>query len=571
MGQDRSRRPFVDPATLLLFASLAGCSDDPAPGAGSDESSTGATPIDPTSTGAEPEPDPSTTTSTSDGTSTASLDDTGSSSSSTGAPVDDVPPTLTLTSPRDGRMTPVRRIQVTGTVTDDVAVTELVHAGPDGEQPIEVADDGTFTATVPLVPGANAVTLLARDAAGNEAEAQVAVYFGHRISVGNSQSGFLREGTLFTWGRNELGQLGNGTLEGSGYGDDPETAALPVRYELPVTGLVSVVTRQGFMIALRDDGHVLTWGSNAQGQLGYETPADCGSSGDDPCQREPTEVTGITDAVAVAAGFNHSLVLRADGTVLSFGGNALGQLGYETPESSSMMPSSVPGVADVVQLAASSDSTFALTASGEVWAWGANDRGQLGLGSLDAVPHPTPMLVPGVASVASIAATNTTVLAHRGDGTMLAWGRNHAGQAGTGDESGAEVLAPTPVMVEGLLPLEGVTSIAGDGFVSLALTDQPTVLAWGLGSLGQLGQGYLPDGERDLLNRFVASPVAVAPRDAALFDVVEIEVGAGGPAMALTSEGHLFGWGWSFHGSLGLAGAIEAWAYSAPVLVFAAD
>jgi alpha-tubulin suppressor-like RCC1 family protein len=555
---------------LLVFGSiLVGCGDDAALMDDGDGDSTGAAP---SSTSATPEPTTSTPSSSgATGSETSEVDETGASSSSTGGPADDTPPMLALTSPRDGRMTPVRQILVTGTVTDDVGVAALVHAGPDGEQPIEIADDGTFSATLPLEPGANAVTLVARDAAGNEAEAEVAVYFGHRISVGNSQAAFLRDGTLFTWGRNELGQLGNGTLDGSGYGDDPETSALPVRYEIPVAGLVSVVTRQTFMIALRDDGHVLTWGSNSNGQLGYETPADCGSTGDDPCQRSPTEVPGITDAIAVAAGFTHSLVLLRDGTVLAFGDNEDGQLGDETIGASSLEPIPVPGLADVVQLAASSDGTLALTVDGQVWAFGRNDRGQLGIGSADGEPHPAPVLVPGVAGAVSIAAANTTSYAQLDDGTMITWGRNHAGQAGTGAQDGADVLAPTAVVLEDLTALSALDAIAGDGFVGVALTSEPRVLAWGLGSLGQLGQGYLEDGERDLANRTFASPVAVAPPDESLFDVVEIEVGAGGPAMALTSEGNLFGWGWSFHGSLGLEGAIEAWAYSAPVLVFPAD
>jgi alpha-tubulin suppressor-like RCC1 family protein len=64
--------------------------------------------------------------------------------------------------------------------------------------------------------------------------------------------------------------------------------------------------------------------------------------------------------------------------------------------------------------------------------------------------------------------------------------------------------------------------------------------------------------------------VAVSDADRALFVIQEIEVGAGGPTLALSRDGNLFGWGWSFQGSLGLEGAINAWAYASPVLVMAA-
>lgn len=586
---------------MLLLASLAvGCADDvpPAsdaagstggsagPAADSDDSpdpGPGPTPPSETETsgtldagddgssGADATTGTSDTTAGSSDTETRSTTEASTGTDSTSA--DETPPELQLLTPRDGAMSATRRIRVTGMATDDIGVDELVLEGV-GE-PIELAEDGTFTVTVDLAAGANTVAFIARDAANNETDVALHVYFGHRISVGNSQSAFLRDGSLFTWGRNELGQLGNGTLEGSGYGDDPETSALPVRYEIDVDGLVSVVTRQTFMIALRDDGTVMTWGSNSDGQLGYEAETDCGSGGASPCRREPTEVPGITGAVAVAAGFTHSLVLLDDGSVVTFGDNGAGQLGYATEGELGLVPTAVPGLDDIVQVAAGSGCSFALSQDGQVWAWGNNDRGQLGLGTADDEPHVVPALVPDLSDVASVAAANTTTYALLHDSTMMSWGRNHAGQAGVGADTSAEILAPTPMIAAGATPpgdpFVDVVAIAGDGFVGLGLTAEAGVFAWGLGSLGQLGQGYLSGGERDLDNRWVASPVAVEPADAALFDIVEIEAGAGGPSLALSADGHLFGWGWSFRGSLGLEGAIDAWAYSAPVLVFAAD
>ena len=264
------------------------------------------------------------------------------------------------------------------------------------------------------------------------------------------------------------------------------------------------------------------------------------------------------------------MVLLDDGTVMSWGSNASGQLGYATLEETSLMPTAIPDLTGVVQLAAGSDASFALTEDGQVFGWGENDRGQLGLGSADEDPHETPTLVPDLSGVVQIAAANTTTFALLDDGTVVSWGRNHTGQAGIGLE-GDDVLVPTQVLVAEGEPLSNIDNIAGDGFVGLALDDQGIVYAWGLGSLGQLGQGYLMGGERDLDDRLYASAVAVDDVDSDLFDIVEIEVGAGGPGLALGLEPNLFGWGWSFRGSLGLEGAINAWAYSAPLLVFAAD
>lgn len=577
-------------SVVAVFAA-SGCGDDVAPqdetsSSGSGDATVGAE----DDAGARPDDDSADTTAstpdptgdgTTEGGSTAAADGTETGGTrtdggetETGTP-DEQPPQVTIVSPRPDRMTPVRQILVEGTVTDEGGTASVLRVDPDGDEAIVVSDDGSFTALVPLTPGANEIEFVASDEAGNETSQTLAVYYGHRVSVGNSQVAYIRDGTLYTWGRNELGQLGNGTLLGSGYGDDPDTADLPVRYEVDVAGLVSVVNRQTFMMAVRGDGHVMTWGSNRDGQLGYEAEGDCGSGGSSPCRRVPTEVPGIDAAIAIAPGFDHAVVLLDDGSVVTFGSNESGQLGYETLEESSSTPTPIADLTEIVQIASGSDASYALTADGDVYAWGENDRGQLGRGEADGDAHPLPVVIPDLDGVVALAAANTTALALRDDGTVAAWGRNHTGQAGVGDDSGDNVLVPTTILVEPsrgmFVPLADVENIAADGFVGLAVTTEGRVYAWGLGALGQLGQGVLKGGDRDLDSRVVASPLSVSSDDDDSFDVVEIEGGAGGPSMSLTRDGDLFGWGWSFRGSLGLDGAINAWAYSTPVLVFPAD
>ncbi len=574
----RLRLPLYFAASLVL-----GCGDDPV----ADESTNGTTSAsaDGSDTLSTAPPSssqgPTTSAATSDdGSSSAAStsDPSGADSSSTGdgttSAADGRGPTVMLDTPRDGRMTPVAQTLLRGTVADDVGVVSVAVRGPGGDEAVELSATGGFETTVRLRPGDNQITVVATDAAGNETTHEVGVYFGHRVSIGNSQVAHLRDGTVHTWGRNELGQLGNGTLEGSAWGDDPDTATLPVRYEVDTQGLVSVVNRQTFMIAVRDDGAVVTWGSNRDGQLGYDAEEDCGSGGTSPCRRVPTEVPSIQDAIAVGPGFDHSLVLLEDGRVVSFGSNEYGQLGYTTPEPTSNTPALVPDLASIVQVAAGSDVSFALTSEGQVYAWGENDHGQLGTGSADDDAHSTPTPVVAVDGVVQVAAANTTAFALLANGTVVAWGRNHAGQVGSADESGDDVFAPSTVQVQrspGVFePLADVENVAGDGFVGMALTTGGEVYTWGFGFLGQLGQGLTDDGERDLENRFVASRVPLFDGRAPL-NIAEVECGAGGPTMALSAEGDLFGWGWSFRGSLGLQGAIDAWAYTSPVLVFAAD
>ena len=309
-------------------------------------------------------------------------------------------------------------------------------------------------------------------------------------------------------------------------------------------------------------------GWNKYGQLGYGPPADCGRSGNVPCQREPVRVPHISSAIGIAAGFKHTLILLRGGQVLSFGDNSSGQLGRPTVGTSSQTPALIDGLQEVVQVGAGSDMSYALTRSGELYAFGSNSEGQLGTGEVDEAAHPEPYLVP-LGEVAMIAAANRTALALMRNGQIKSWGQNHVGQAGVGEMTD-NVLTPTTVLTPAGA-LEEVKLVFGDGFVSGALTRDGRTFMWGLGSLGQLGQGSLVNGERDIEDRWVASEVPVAEADRAFFHIIEAEVGAGGPTLALSREGDLYGWGWSFRGSLGLFGAIDAWAYSSPVLIFSAD
>lgn len=479
---------------------------------------------------------------------------------------EDLAPSVTITSPREGIGVQAYRVRVTGTAHDDVAVTSLRFAlGSDAPVDVALAADGSFAFEVTPAPGDNVLSIAAGDASGNTTTASRHVHYGSRVSVGNSQAALLADGQLFTWGRNELGQLGNGSLEGTWSGD--ENAEVPARFTVAIPALASVVTRQTFMLGLTSTGEVYSWGSNDYEQLGRETPADCGSAGTAPCGRTPVRVADVAGAAAVAAGFQHSLVLLQDGSVVSFGSNALGQLGpgAATPRRA---PAAVAGLSDIVQLAAGSAHSMALTRDGRVFVWGSNQYGQLGSGVADLERHTEPVQIAGISDAVAIASANYTPMVLLADGTIRAWGQNANGQVGNGSTELA--LAPAMVLREAGTPLTNVESLAADGFVGVAVDRAGVTHTWGFGFLGQLGRGLLDDGERDLRNDSYAAPVAVPNGgDAASFVALEAEVGAGGPAFVWTSAGELYGWGWSFRGSLGGGTALlNAWAYTTPLRVY---
>jgi hypothetical protein len=187
----------------------------------------------------------------------------------------------------------------------------------------------------------------------------------------------------------------------------------------------------------------------------------------------PTQVSGLTNIVDVAAGNAHSLALTRDGRVWAWGINSDGQLGDGTTVNR-WTPVEVIGLQGVSAIAAGNHMSLAVQrdggAGGLVWAWGQNRYGQLGDGSTRS--RSIPIRVLGVTTAVHVAANSATSYAVLADGTMRAWGRNQFGQLADGNS--ADSLAPVVVSGVGA----GV-SVAGDS--TYALLVERRGLAWGLG------------------------------------------------------------------------------------------
>ena len=180
---------------------------------------------------------------------------------------------------------------------------------------------------------------------------------------------------------------------------------------------------------------------------------------------------GFNTPPQVTGGYYHSLGLRSDGTLFSWGGNSFAELGDGTTASRL-----VPGPAlmnGVVQVVGGYNQTLALRADGTVWSWGRNNLGQLGDGTT--TDRITPVQALGLTNVTAIA-TDTNQFPHslalKSDGTVWAWGFNSNGQLG----NGTTVNSSVPVQVSGLTT---VTAIAAGRFNALALKADGTVGGWG--------------------------------------------------------------------------------------------
>ena len=322
---------------------------------------------------------------------------------------------------------------------------------------------------------------------------------------------------LLAWGRNNEGELGNGSNSDSN---------LPVAVS-NLSGVTSMAGGDYYSIALQNDGTVWAWGDNGHHFLGDGTSTPSNT---------PVQVSGLSNITAISARRLHSLALDNDGNVWAWGENGSGQLGdgsTNPPGSEPSTPVQVQGLTNVQGVSAGGFFSLALDNDGNIWAWGANDAGQLGNGSTS--PSDVPVQVIGdstqLPKFKLIAAGFNQALAVDVDGNLWAWGGNVNGNLGIGTaDNNAHAY---PVQVSGI---SAVTAIAAYYNHSLAVSGG-SVYAWGNGSAGELGDGtnsnhYSPNEVPDLTN--------------------VTEVAAGGyHSLARTSGGAVYAWGDNSDGRLG--------------------
>ena len=328
-------------------------------------------------------------------------------------------------------------------------------------------------------------------------------------------------GSARAWGEDASGQRGDGVATAR--------SLSPVRVALPAgTTVISVATGGRHSLALTLAGQVLAWGNNSFGQLGDGTRAQS----DVPVLVHLPEHSKVT---AVAAGGGHSLAVTSAGQVLAWGENQYGQLGDGSTLASSVpVKVRLPKGTRVVSVAASYNCSMALTASGQVLAWGYNGSGQLGNGFHTASEIPVRVRLPAGVTARVLASGGYDGLALTSAGQLLAWGDNSHGQLG----DGTRISSDRPVRVR--LP-KGVrvVGIGAGSQHSLALTSSGRVLAWGDNEFGQLGTGTTK-----------GSDVPVAVQLPAGVRVIAVSAG-GGFSLALTSSGDVLAWGHNEDGQLG--------------------
>jgi len=383
----------------------------------------------------------------------------------------------------------------------------------------EVSSDGG--ASWSAVEGADSEQLTISEAQGAQSGWEYRAVFTNAAGKAVSEAAKLtvttHDYTVVGWGENAFGQLGDGSV------------AVSVDAPVGASGLgfvTAVAGGQHHSLALLSDGNVMAWGEDEYGQLGDGEFA--------PRSDVPVQVQGLSGANAIAAGSNFGLALLANGTVMAWGGDEVGQLGDGESEESAT-PVAVKGLSGVVAIAAGGRHALALLANGTVKAWGENEVGELGNGSLK--NSETPVTVKGLSGVKAIAAGGEHSLALLSSGAVEGWGSDADGQIGAGasEGEGEERHSDVPVAVSGL---SGASAIAAGQRHSLALLAGGSVMGWGEDRFGELGDGELAHAQEN--------PVAVI----GLSGVSAIAAG-GEHSLALLDGGTVMTWGEDKFGELG--------------------
>ena len=332
----------------------------------------------------------------------------------------------------------------------------------------------------------------------------------YTLSLGDAHSALLTaDGTLYTWGENRYGQLGDGTLI---------SKLEPVKV---LEDVVSVELGGNHSAAITSDGSLYVWGYNYYGQVGDGKRLNV---------KSPVKI--LDDVVGVSLGGNHSAAITSDGDLYVWGCNTNGQVG---DGSQRVRTEPVKVLEDVESVSLGSAHSAAVKTDGSLWVWGCNTNYQLGDGTTYMRTRPVE-LMDGVKQV-SLGSSHSACVTE--DGELYVWGMNSNGEQGSGSN--------VPVK-EPALRMEHVASVALGGFTkkvdgsdstsyyghSACITEEGVLYVWGGNESGEVGNGKQTD---------VLKPMEIAQN--------VLSVSLGGAHTAYVTEEGIFTCGRNTYGQLG--------------------
>lgn len=312
------------------------------------------------------------------------------------------------------------------------------------------------------------------------------------IAAGEDASyALLDDGMVYAWGGNRHRELGLGPNAAPTVLPNGEVGVATPQRIPGLSGVVAIIATDYSAFAVLKDGSVRAWGSRDGGILGDGiVPARSGENV--PDAPAPVVVPGAIDVRQLSAAAGHVLALTADGRVLAWGRNGVGQLGTGSREPSKIARVvEVKGLGEVVSVVAGREASGVLKRDGTVWVWGGYGFGLFGIGERDGTVTATegwsgvPNQVPGIrtAIALSMGDAGRHALALLRDGTLRGWGNSDWGQVGAGVAGDYQWSPVTP-------KISGVTAVWAAGNNSFATTRDGRFWIWGieLGGTGLLAR-----------------------------------------------------------------------------------
>ncbi len=388
------------------------------------------------------------------------------------------------------------------------------------------------------------------------------------ISAGDEHScAILEDGRALCFGLGTSGQLGSDSA--SNIGDSPSSPAAAGVAKLPVSdfSLMALAARSS-TCAITASRTATCWGSNEFGQLGLGIIDPSYALGDDELPANTTGIHMPSDAIHVASGPEHTCALLSGGGLSCWGNSAEGRTGYgnasvtpgltSTPREQGLLGARTRY--ELLDVALGEGHTCALYQDAascrarSVVCWGRNDAGQLGTGDGDATPH---LLTPATAPIAQLHAGELVVALDAGvnhtcavyaSGSLVCWGAGGSGRLGSGGTASIG-LSDTPAAAPAITIPSGRSALqvaAGDQH-TCALMDDGGVLCWGEGDNGRLGYGDTEDKGHDSSSTPEQLLPVMLPDNRS---AVSVSAGAA-HTCAVLEDGSLVCWGEGAHGQLG--------------------
>ncbi|MBQ9492746.1 MAG: hypothetical protein IJR54_03320 [Oscillibacter sp.] len=332
----------------------------------------------------------------------------------------------------------------------------------------------------------------------------------------------MPDGSLYTWGGNAYGQLGNGTKENS---------SVPVKVMDNVT---SVSAGYLHTAALTSSGELYVWGDNRYGQLGN------GDEGENAYFLVPLKI--MDDVVAVSAGAWHTAAIKSDGSLWIWGYNKNGQLGSGKIGENSNIPLKV--LDDVVAVSAGSSHTTAITSDAVLWDWG----NYITLCRHAKPDIDTPLEI--YDNSIEVSAGGAYTAAIRSDASLWTWGVNEFGRLGYNKDVCTKYQHYTPFYSDSITKImENVTAVSAGECHAAAIQSDGSLWTWGRNDYGQLGVKIIYDWKHgyDITN-FNSTDTPCRVPD--LENVVAVSAGLY-HTVAVTSDGSIWTWGYGYSGQLG--------------------